>query len=75
VQQVDTAALPALFAATSPDAKNDTFYAPGGRGHFTGAPVEQQYYATAENFGEAEQLWAVAEDLPCQRLIHRPTTP
>ena len=63
VQQVDTGALPALYAATSPDAKNDTFYGPGGRGHLTGAPVEQKYYPTAENFNEAKQLWAVAENL------------
>src|SRR5882757_2119704 len=52
-----------LYAATSPDAKNDTFYGPGGRGHLTGAPGEQTYYPTAENFKEAKQLWAVAEDL------------
>lgn len=63
VQQVDTGALPALYAATSPDAKNDTFYGPGGRGHLTGAPGEQKYYPTAENFNEAKQLWAVAENL------------
>jgi NAD(P)-dependent dehydrogenase (short-subunit alcohol dehydrogenase family) len=63
VQQVDTGALPALYAATSPDAKNDTFYGPGGRGHLTGAPGEQKYYPTAENFEEAKQLWAVAENL------------
>jgi NAD(P)-dependent dehydrogenase (short-subunit alcohol dehydrogenase family) len=63
VQQVDTGALPALYAATSPDAKNDTFYGPGGRGHLTGAPGEQKYYPTVENFKETEQLWAVAEDL------------
>ena len=63
VQQVDTGALPALYAATSPDAKNDTFYGPGGRGHLTGAPGEQKYYPTAENFKEAKQLWAVAENL------------
>jgi NAD(P)-dependent dehydrogenase (short-subunit alcohol dehydrogenase family) len=63
VQQVDTGALPALYAATSPDAKNDTFYGPGGRGHLTGSPVEQKYFPTAENFEAAERLWAVAEDL------------
>jgi NAD(P)-dependent dehydrogenase (short-subunit alcohol dehydrogenase family) len=63
VQQVDTGALPALYAATSPDAKNDAFYGPSGPGHFTGAPTEQAYYPTAENFDEAKQLWAVAEHL------------
>jgi NAD(P)-dependent dehydrogenase (short-subunit alcohol dehydrogenase family) len=63
VQQVDTGALPALYAATSPDAKNDTFYGPGGRGHLTGAPVEQPYYPSAENFKEATKLWVIAEDL------------
>jgi hypothetical protein len=39
------------------------FYGPGGRGHLTGAPVEQQYYSTAENFKEATKLWVAAEDL------------
>jgi NAD(P)-dependent dehydrogenase (short-subunit alcohol dehydrogenase family) len=63
VQQVDTGALPAIYAATSPDAQNDTFYGPSGRGHLTGAPIEQKYYPAAENFEEANQLWAVAEDL------------
>ena len=50
-------------AATSPDAKNDMFYGPSGRGHLTGAPGEQKYYPTAENSEEAKRLWAVAEDL------------
>jgi NAD(P)-dependent dehydrogenase (short-subunit alcohol dehydrogenase family) len=63
VQQVDTGTLPALYAATSPDAENDAFYGPGGRGHFTGPPVAQKYYPSAENFDEAKQLWAVAEGL------------
>ena len=64
VQQVDTGALPALYAATSPDAKNDAFYGPGGRGHLTGAPGEQKYYPTAENFNEAEQLWGQLPERP-----------
>jgi NAD(P)-dependent dehydrogenase (short-subunit alcohol dehydrogenase family) len=63
VQQVDTGALPALYAATSPEAKNDAFYGPGGRGHLTGAPVEQTFYPTAANLDEANKLWAIAEDL------------
>jgi hypothetical protein len=71
VQQVDTGALPALYAATSPGAKNDTFYGPAGRRQFTGAPVEQKYYPSAENFEEANQLWAVAEDLCGVRVALR----
>lgn len=63
VQQVDTGALPALYAATSPNAKNDTFYGPRGRAHLTGAPGEQKYYPSAANFDAAKQLWAVAESL------------
>ena len=46
----------ALYAATSPDAKDDTFYGPGGRGHFTGARAAEAYYPSAENFDEAKQL-------------------
>jgi NAD(P)-dependent dehydrogenase (short-subunit alcohol dehydrogenase family) len=63
VQQPATGALPALYAATSSDAKGDVFYGPSGRGHLSGAPVEQAYYKTAENMPEAKQVWGVAEAL------------
>jgi NAD(P)-dependent dehydrogenase (short-subunit alcohol dehydrogenase family) len=63
VQQPASGALPALYAATSPDAKGDTFYGPSGPGHLTGAPAEQAYYQTAENMPEAKQVWGVAETL------------
>jgi NAD(P)-dependent dehydrogenase (short-subunit alcohol dehydrogenase family) len=63
VQQPATGALPALYAATSPDARGDIFYGPSGPGHFTGTPAEQAYYKTAENMPEATQVWEVAEKL------------
>jgi NAD(P)-dependent dehydrogenase (short-subunit alcohol dehydrogenase family) len=63
VQQPATGVLPALYAATSPEAQGDTFYGPSGRGHLTGAPAEQAYYKSAEDTLEAEQVWAVAEAL------------
>jgi NAD(P)-dependent dehydrogenase (short-subunit alcohol dehydrogenase family) len=63
VQQPATGALPALYGATSPDAKGDRFYGPGGLGHLTGAPVDQGYYQTAENMSEAKQIWDIAEKL------------
>jgi NAD(P)-dependent dehydrogenase (short-subunit alcohol dehydrogenase family) len=63
VQQPATGALPALYAATSPDAEGDIFYGPSGPGRLTGAPAEQAYYKTAENMPEAKQVWEVAERL------------
>lgn len=42
VQRVETGMLPALYAATSANAKGGAFYGPGGFAHLTGDAVEQR---------------------------------
>jgi hypothetical protein len=41
----ESAALPAVHAATSPDAKGGHFYGPDGFLHLGGVPAEQALYA------------------------------
>jgi NAD(P)-dependent dehydrogenase (short-subunit alcohol dehydrogenase family) len=58
VQSVDTGILPALYAATSPDARGGRFYGPDGFMHFTGGPTEQKVYRSARDEAVAARLWA-----------------
>jgi NAD(P)-dependent dehydrogenase (short-subunit alcohol dehydrogenase family) len=60
---VATAKLPALLAATSPDAKPGAFYGPGGPGHLGGAPGEQKLYSRLRSAEEARRIWRVSEEL------------
>jgi NAD(P)-dependent dehydrogenase (short-subunit alcohol dehydrogenase family) len=59
----ETAALPALYAATSPDAKAGAFYGPSGVGHLGGAPAEQKLYSRLGSAEEARRVWEVSEQL------------
>jgi NAD(P)-dependent dehydrogenase (short-subunit alcohol dehydrogenase family) len=63
IQQVGTGALPALYAATSPEAGGDTMYGPGGFFHLTGAPTVQEFYSSTDSPAVAERIWQTAEDL------------
>jgi NAD(P)-dependent dehydrogenase (short-subunit alcohol dehydrogenase family) len=63
VQRPGTGALPALYAATSPDARGGAFYGPDGFAHLTGGPTEQKLYRTAEDPDSATRIWAEAERL------------
>jgi hypothetical protein len=63
VQQPETGALPALYAATSPDARGGAFYGPDGFAHLTGGPAEQKPYRTAGDRDSATRIWAEAERL------------
>src|SRR5882757_2131321 len=45
VGTVHTAQLPALYAATSPDAERGGFYGPRGPGHLGGPPGQQKLYS------------------------------
>jgi NAD(P)-dependent dehydrogenase (short-subunit alcohol dehydrogenase family) len=60
---VDTAGLPALYAATSPDAEGGRFYGPRGPGHLGGAPGEQKLYSRLRNSDGARRIWQASEDL------------
>jgi hypothetical protein len=58
VQRPGTGALPALYAATSPDARGGAFYGPDGFAHLTGGPSEQKVCHTSEDRDSASRIWA-----------------
>ncbi|TXL89778.1 SDR family oxidoreductase [Streptomyces sp. IB2014 016-6] len=63
VGTVETAQLPALLAATSPDARGARLYGPSGLGNFSGAPAEQALYSRLLGEDEAERVWQLSEKL------------
>jgi NAD(P)-dependent dehydrogenase (short-subunit alcohol dehydrogenase family) len=63
VGTVESAGLPALMAATSPDARGGQFYGPRGFGNLGGAPAEQKLYSTLPDLDEARRVWQVSQDL------------
>lgn len=63
VGTVQTAQLPALYAATSPDAERGGFYGPRGLGHMGGPPGEQKLYSRLRSAEEAQRVWRVSEEL------------
>ncbi|MET1074272.1 MAG: SDR family oxidoreductase [Umezawaea sp.] len=60
---VESAALPALLAATSPDARGGRMYGPSGPGHLGGAPAEQAVYSRLVGQDDANRIWQLSEDL------------
>ena len=58
-----SAALPALLAATSPDAEPCGFYCPSGPGHMGGAPASQQVYSRLRSTEDARRIWEISEEL------------
>jgi NAD(P)-dependent dehydrogenase (short-subunit alcohol dehydrogenase family) len=60
---VETALLPALYAATSPDARGGRLYGPDGFGNLSGAPAEQQFYRPLRSTEDAARIWRVSEEL------------
>jgi NAD(P)-dependent dehydrogenase (short-subunit alcohol dehydrogenase family) len=60
---VETALLPALLAATSPDARGGRLYGPSGFGNLSGAPAEQSFYRPLRRHEDAERIWRVSEEL------------
>ncbi|HEY3548127.1 MAG TPA: SDR family oxidoreductase [Propionicimonas sp.] len=59
----DSAGLPALYAATSSDAKRGGFYGPRGPGHLGGLPGEQALYSRLRSTEEARRIWHISEEL------------
>lgn len=53
----ETAALPALLAATAPDAVSGTLYGPSGPGHLGGLPAPQPLYSRLRSPEEARRVW------------------
>ncbi|MEV0251733.1 SDR family oxidoreductase [Nocardia sp. NPDC050712] len=60
---VETAKLPALYAATAPDAAGGKFYGPSGLGHLGGPPAEQKLYSRLQSTEDARRIWQVSEEL------------
>ncbi|WP_037360522.1 SDR family oxidoreductase [Amycolatopsis orientalis] len=60
---VETAALPALCAATSPSAEGGRLYGPSGFRHFSGPPAEQKLYSRLRSTEDARRLWRISEEL------------
>lgn len=57
------AALPALFAATSPDAMSGHYYGPDGFHGTRGYPIEVDCAIHAKNIQAAEKLWEISEQM------------
>ncbi|MBF6170166.1 SDR family oxidoreductase [Nocardia blacklockiae] len=63
VGTVETALLPALYAATSPAAEGGRLYGPNGFRHLSGAPAEQELYARLRGADDARRVWEISEEL------------
>ncbi len=59
----DSAGLPALYAAASPEAVGGGFYGPRGPGHLGGAPGPQALYRPLRDEAEARRVWEMAQEL------------
>lgn len=59
----ESAGLPAIMAATSPESRGGAFYGPRGLGHLGGAPAEQKLYSRLRSADEAARVWQVSEEL------------
>ena len=57
----DSAALPALLAATS--GEGGRFYGPSGPGHIGGGAAEQKLYSRLRSADDAARVWTVSEEL------------
>ncbi|WP_399891652.1 SDR family oxidoreductase [Streptomyces sp. BBFR51] len=60
---VRTAQLPALYAATSPQAGRGEFYGPSGPGHLGGPPARQKLYGRLRGTDDARRIWERSEEL------------
>ncbi|HEX4442074.1 MAG TPA: SDR family oxidoreductase [Galbitalea sp.] len=59
----ESAALPAVYAATSPDAKGGLFYGPKGFQHLSGAPAEEPLYSRLDRPDDGRRIWELSERL------------
>ena len=59
----ESAAVPALYAAASPDAGGRRLYGPRGLGHLGGGPGAQPLYSRLRHPEQAGRIWAISEEL------------
>ncbi|MEO3742167.1 SDR family oxidoreductase [Plantactinospora sp. B5E13] len=62
-QQVSTGVLPALYAATSPDAEGGGYYGPAGFAELGGPPTPARLPGSLPDPAGAARLWEVSEQL------------
>jgi NAD(P)-dependent dehydrogenase (short-subunit alcohol dehydrogenase family) len=62
-QPVPQGALPALFAATAPQAQGGVYYGPDGRAELSGFPAEARIPAPALDEAACRRLWEISEAL------------
>jgi NAD(P)-dependent dehydrogenase (short-subunit alcohol dehydrogenase family) len=62
-QSIDMGILPALFAATSPQAEGGGYYGPRGIGEVTGATARARIPDRAKNPADLKRLWDISEQL------------
>lgn len=68
VQGVESGAEPLLVAATSPEARQGTYYGPSRRLGLVGPTTVARFPRSARSLATAARLWAVAEELTGTRL-------
>ncbi len=68
---VDSAALPALQAATDPESRGDRFYGP--KRVIGGSPIQQELWPPLTALNEAGRLWEESERLVGARFAVAPT--
>jgi hypothetical protein len=56
-----SAALSAVYAATSPDAQGGHLYGPKGPRHLGGLPAEQPVYSRLQSEADARRIWELSE--------------
>ncbi|WP_166968654.1 SDR family oxidoreductase [Brevibacterium atlanticum] len=59
----ESAGLPALHAAVSPEAGGRRLYGPSGIGHLGGRPGEQPLYSRLRHPDQARRIWQLSEEL------------
>ena len=62
-QDIDTGILPALYAATSPNAEGGAYYGPSGLLELTGRTARANIPARARNEADSRRLWEISEQL------------
>lgn len=63
-----SAALSAVYAATSPDARGGRLYGPKGFRHLSGLPAEQPLYSRLRSEADARRVWELSEQLTGVRV-------
>jgi NAD(P)-dependent dehydrogenase (short-subunit alcohol dehydrogenase family) len=62
-QDIDTGILPALYAATNPQAQGGGYYGPAGLGELTGPTARATIPGRARNEADLRRLWEMSEQL------------